>query len=599
MKYPLLILSVALSMCTYGQHAFHPGFDTSKILPVNHLEFKNDPENFQFAIVSDRTGGHRPGVFMDAVNKLNLLQPEFVMSVGDLIEGYTVDTNELNHQWDEFDRFVDSLQMPFFYLPGNHDITNQIMEGIWKRRLGPTYYHFVYRDVLFLCLNSEDQRRGAGRGTFSQEQFDYASEVLEDNDEVRWTLVFMHQPLWHQKETELWPRFEELLAQRSHTVFAGHEHRYVKEQRNSAHYFTLATTGGGSSLRGPQLGEFDHLVWVTMTEGGPVIANLLLDGIWRDDVVTRETKDLINELGRNNPFQVLPPFRESGRKEYELTLKITNDFDLPMQLQFKANSSPDLALFAPEGMTIPPNSVKNLQLPLLLRSPDPISAASLKTELKLQAPGEPVKMAMPYHFKVKPLKSYRLERINRPVEIDARLDEWDSLPYHFKTEQGATVRFEVAYDEDFLYFAAQVEDDQVINLGDSVAVWRQDNVAFGFNAEKLGMSAMSTGRRWYRYEFMQLISPETDLQKSSLYRAMPEGSAIKCSATEKGYQAELKVPLSYVEAKQGKDWKHLRINVAVDDRDSDGEVRRNHWQPSWRSDDNIIGSGTFKRGSVN
>ena len=29
--------------------------------PWTHLELRNDPSNFQFAIVSDRTGGNRPG----------------------------------------------------------------------------------------------------------------------------------------------------------------------------------------------------------------------------------------------------------------------------------------------------------------------------------------------------------------------------------------------------------------------------------------------------------------------------------------------------------------------------------------------------------
>ncbi|MGL4419607.1 MAG: hypothetical protein ACRCZF_02985, partial [Gemmataceae bacterium] len=48
--------------------------------PVN-----NDNQNFQFAVVSDRTGGHRAKVFSQAVERINLLQPEFVMSVGDLI----------------------------------------------------------------------------------------------------------------------------------------------------------------------------------------------------------------------------------------------------------------------------------------------------------------------------------------------------------------------------------------------------------------------------------------------------------------------------------------------------------------------------------
>src|SRR3954471_15463858 len=43
--------------------------------PFTHLQFNEGPDRFQFAIVTDRTGGHRAGVFEDAIRKLNLLQP--------------------------------------------------------------------------------------------------------------------------------------------------------------------------------------------------------------------------------------------------------------------------------------------------------------------------------------------------------------------------------------------------------------------------------------------------------------------------------------------------------------------------------------------
>ena len=122
------------------------------------------------------------------------------MSVGDLIEGYTEDVDELNRQWDEFEGFIDLLEAPFFYLPGNHDITNKVMEKVWTERFGPTYYHFIYHDVLFLCLNSEDDVRGSRKGTIMQPQLDYIKKVLEENQEVRWTMVFMHQPLWSQEQ---------------------------------------------------------------------------------------------------------------------------------------------------------------------------------------------------------------------------------------------------------------------------------------------------------------------------------------------------------------------------------------------------------------
>ena len=104
--------------------------------PWTHLKFNDDPENFQFVIVTDRTGNHRPGVFLQVVDRVNLLQPEFVMSVGDLIEGYTEDLDEIERQWREFDGFVDALDMPFFYVAGNHVVSNGVMEKAWKRRFG-------------------------------------------------------------------------------------------------------------------------------------------------------------------------------------------------------------------------------------------------------------------------------------------------------------------------------------------------------------------------------------------------------------------------------------------------------------------------------
>jgi hypothetical protein len=65
---------------------------------------------------------------------------------------------------------------------------------------------------------------------------------------------------------------------------AGHWHRYGKYRKHMQSYIRLATTGGGSKLRGLEEGEFDHIVWVAMTDEGPRISNLMLDGIHDEDV---------------------------------------------------------------------------------------------------------------------------------------------------------------------------------------------------------------------------------------------------------------------------------------------------------------------------
>jgi hypothetical protein len=260
--------------------------------PVSSLKLNNSRDDFQFAIISDRTGGHRSRVFSKAVEQLNLMQPEFVVCVGDLIEGYTQDKDRLVREWREFQTYVSRLEMPFFYVPGNHDLANALQARLWKQKFGRTWYEFVYRDVLFLCLNSEDPP-GRDPGSISEAQLAWLKKTLADNARVRWTLVFLHKPMWLLPEAEKngWSEAEALLKGRSYTVFAGHVHTYRKFVRQGQNYYMLATTGGASRMRGVEYGEFDHLVWVTMKKDGPVLANLLLDGILPEDLRLTETAE--------------------------------------------------------------------------------------------------------------------------------------------------------------------------------------------------------------------------------------------------------------------------------------------------------------------
>ncbi len=270
--------------------------------PWTHVSLNNDPEEFQFAIVSDRTGGHRDKIFSRAVEKLKLMQPEFVVSVGDLIEGGNKPKEQLEAEWKEFDEYVARLPMPFFYVPGNHDVGVLRSADLWKERLGRRYYHFRYKNVLFVCLNSEDPP-GAGAGRFSKEQIEFVRQTLAANRDVRWTIVALHKPVWTaaDQENRGWLDIEKALADRPYTVFCGHVHRYQKFVRNGRNYYQLATTGGGSKMRGVPYGEFDHIVWVTMKKAGPVFANVMLDAILPDDLRTPESNEKGVSTARRQP----------------------------------------------------------------------------------------------------------------------------------------------------------------------------------------------------------------------------------------------------------------------------------------------------------
>lgn len=354
---------------------------TSKEKPWTNLSFKNDPNRFQFVVVSDRTGGARPGIFEDGVRKINLLQPEFVMSIGDLIEGgRTTNRQELAVQWQEFQALVKPLQMPFFFVPGNHDIGNQVMAEEWTKRFGRQYYHFVYRNVLFLCLNTEDPPPTR----MSAAQRDYVARALAENPHVRWTLVFMHKPLWDYPDETGWHEIEELLKGRKHTVLAGHRHEYNKFERNQQNYIILATTGGSSKLRGRAFGEFDQVAWVTMTDEGPILANLRLDGIWDENVRTEEmVRTMRNALdGRAVTLERMITngvFRGSATFPGATTqLQLTNAATLPMQFSARLHSTDQVHVKpATIERVLAPGAGETIDVSFEVAKPIPVSALSL------------------------------------------------------------------------------------------------------------------------------------------------------------------------------------------------------------------------------
>ena len=132
---------------------------------------------------------------------------------------------------------------------------------------------------------------GSSSGQLSEAQIEWLGETLAQHPNSRWTFLFLHRPLWIDNVSE-WQAVEDLLEDRPRTVFAGHHHVYKVSTIGGFSYYSLATTGGVSSLAGPAEGEFDHLVWVTMMDEGPRVAILMQDGVWGDNPVAEAVGEL-------------------------------------------------------------------------------------------------------------------------------------------------------------------------------------------------------------------------------------------------------------------------------------------------------------------
>lgn len=579
--------------------------------PWNHLEFHNDPNNFQFAIVTDRTGGHRPGIFEDAIVKLNLLQPEFVMSIGDLIEGEATEPL-VEREWDEFTGFIDNLQMPFFYVPGNHDIKNNMMAKIWERRFGRAYHHFVYKDVLFLCVNSEDPKFH-----ISEDQIAYFKKALADNPNVRWTLAFLHRPFWGHSQQEIeesnWDDFETILQGRKYTVFAGHWHDYIKYVRNDMKHFVLATTGGGSRLRGPAWGEFDHVVWVTMTDEGPVVANLMLEGIWDENIRTEDmftsTMNIFQGMAVRGGSMVL---EDSGIGKANTLIRVENTADVPMKL--KGHFEPNANFQIPEAsleLELNPNSMEDV--PLEITWPDPkslVGAAPLTLLYTITyefPPHQPIDLEGKHSITLD--QRFLVSQPNKAIKVDGDLSEWGDLPFmvedkgqvyqginEWKGSEDGSFRFNVGKDDGALYLAIRTQDDILLHNPDrgledkdSIEVWldarseavRSKTIGTEEKPEFLKL-AMTLGEN---AEQMLLVTPES----------LPEGIEFAAVKREGHFDMELVIPQLTLDDMQQGPWKTVRLNVGQNDRDLTGRVKSLWWRPSWWSAATFEGSGTFSR----
>jgi len=311
---PIVALLLVVAGCSGPPAATeNPGFvlpETGSVQPWTHDAFDAAEDKFTFAIHSDLTGGERKGIYEVAIAQLSLLRPEFIINVGDLIEG-DGDEVVVDQQWDSFDHRAGQAKSPVFYVGGNHDRTGQLLQDVWERRLGPGYYYFRYKDTLFLVLDTEDntpermqeifeiRKRALERvreegmeifpeteysklpeqqaGNIGPEQSQYFLEAIAANADVRWTFLFMHKAPWLREDMKAFSAIEDALADRPYTLFNGHVHTYEHVERRGRDYIRLATTGG---VQFPERGRsMDHVTLVTVDDQGVDIANLLMNGI--------------------------------------------------------------------------------------------------------------------------------------------------------------------------------------------------------------------------------------------------------------------------------------------------------------------------------
>ncbi len=562
-------------------------------VPVSSKPFNNADQTFRFAIVSDRTGGMRGGVFKEAIGKLNILQPEFVLSVGDLIDGYTEDSDVWNTQWDEFDTMINALQMPFYYVPGNHDTSNELLTNVWRERHGRDFYHFKYKNVLFLALNT-DQIKNGGIGT---DQIQYFQNVLAENKDVSWTLIFMHRPLWSYGDTQGYGEIEKALGLRNYTVFSGHHHFYQFKMHNGMEHFTLATTGGGSYMRNPDVGEFDHITWVTMKEKGPVTAHLELSGIYDKDVVPEEDYEDIQKLRQGNWLEIEPVVTETDMVSgFPLALTLKNTSDREFLIQGVLADQEDIQ-FQPKSISelISPQSEKEIMIQVFSKK-ELFSIAELNNQplsITLDAGFSRERrsdIALPTTKKVRVDWKHSFTKTETPISIDGDFSDWENtdwievdLPQYFyedwdwKGEEDGTFKFALTSDEKNIYVGVQFKDQKTILSPNDVKAL-QDKFYVHFTSDVADSN------------FTQI-----EIAKAGVW-ASKSTNDIRYTIIEyeNGQSLELAIPITQLVSSRS-NLEKLRVNIGIMDHDRPENTKPSvlWWRPVWQSDLDYPYSGMF------
>ncbi len=240
-------------------------------------EGRGRTHSVRFAIIGDRTGETQPGIYEQIVTEIERLKPDFVITVGDMIEGYSHDTLPTPERWQEYLSIMEELSMPVYYTPGNNDIVTDDRVDAYREFTGFDPYHsFDFGGVHFVVL---DNSRWDSIEEFPVEQWEWLADDLKIHREAPYTFVFFHKPFWYRTIADNKPdTFHNLFKTYGvDAVFSGHFHRYFAGEFDGIKYTNVGSSGGSATFQ-PWDPDY-HFLWVTADTNGISIAPIEINSV--------------------------------------------------------------------------------------------------------------------------------------------------------------------------------------------------------------------------------------------------------------------------------------------------------------------------------
>jgi hypothetical protein len=417
------------------------------------------------------------------IDEIRLLHPDFVVTVGDHIEGYGEDYDRSEAEWDSLLPMIDELGVPVYMTPGNHDIWDETSEEMYAARTGRRpYYSFDHGNTHFVIL---DVARFESSSDFPEEQERWLRDDLGEHREAANIFVFYHKPLWVStllvgEPDPLHDIFKEYGVD---AVFNGHLHHYFAAEFDGIEYTVMGSSGGGiyRTLDQPvPRGEFFQFGWVTVMPEGYKLAVIDLGGVYPREVVTTDDLEEIGQIeGELVRIEALNVSEDSSaRAPVEVTIENTSDEVMDDVIRWEV----------PEGWSVAPSEAA------VSLAPGGSSVFSFMIEnhgdlypLPRMSCGYPLSSGrvLDVDLTLPVTRTARSLRVGSPPVIDGSVEEacWQGCPSvtRFYSEYEAGVEgdteFAFACDADNLYLSAVCYDTAMVDLVSDVT--ERDGPVFG------------------------------------------------------------------------------------------------------------------------
>ncbi|HEY3456409.1 MAG TPA: metallophosphoesterase [Bryobacteraceae bacterium] len=205
------------------------------------LSYAAEPAGFRFVILGDRTGEAVQGVYREIWREVDRDRPDFVVTVGDTIQGG--DDRTVDAEW----RKILQMLAPYrryriFFTPGNHDVWSEASARAYEKYTRhPLHYSFDYRQAHFTILDNSRSDR------LPDSEFAYLQKDLEQHKSQPVKFIVSHRPSWILNAALGNPNFPlHQLAKRYGVkyVIAGHIHQMLHFEVDGVTYLSMPSAGG-------------------------------------------------------------------------------------------------------------------------------------------------------------------------------------------------------------------------------------------------------------------------------------------------------------------------------------------------------------------